>query len=135
MKTIITSIFFSLLTLASIVTSEYSLMIFKNAQEQALNTKFSFYYGWVEQGGEKQFFIQKNHIISTKTQKADLSTTLSTPKMESVLEKSLNNICQQCKLISYKQANFYESLQAMKIAKQKLIANKRNVIKITFGNG
>ncbi len=132
MKTIITSIFFSLLTIASAITSEYSLMIFKNAQEQALNTKFSFYYGWIEQEGEKHFFIQENHITHTQTQEAGLSPTLNQPKIDSVLEKSLQSVCNQCKLISYKQANIYESLNAAKQAKKKLLANKKNVLTIAL---
>ncbi len=132
MKTIITSIFFTFLTLASIVTSEYSLMIFKNTQERALNTKFSFYYGWIEQEGVKHFFIQENHITHTQTQEAGLSPALNQPKMSSVLEKSLQSVCNQCKLISYKQANIYKSLNAVKYAKKKLLANKKNVLTIAL---
>ncbi len=131
MKTRITAISFGLFIALSAFVSEYSIVLLKhNQQYTARHHKVSFVYGWVEYQGNKRFFIQENHY-SPPIQKASIPHFFQkqSPKTP-IIERALDKICKECRLISVKQADSYDSLLAMNSAKNKLIHNKSNVLMV-----
>lgn len=133
MKTLITTISFSLFVGLSALVSEYSLTLFKHNQQQALSShKVSFIYGWVEYQGNKRFFIQKNHY-SPPIQKAGIISLFhGQDTQQPIIKEALEKVCKGCRLISIKQAGEYESLAAMNLAKKKLISNKKRVVVLSL---